>query len=344
MEALFKKRRRAFQEQQAKYLPYVFNDHFVLVLLFLFGFILVQYSQLLKHFPKNHFPVQLGLVILVVLLMNLGSVGIYLEKADQHFLLPKEEAVIKQIKKAARTSLVIWSLLQTVLLSFLFPFFYKLGLSLPFLILFLILLVALRAFILTSKVRKLITDKGLDWEKAITFEENRKQSILKFYSLFTNVKGISTKVKKRSYLNPLLKLVKTTHKEQWTNLYLRAFLRSSDYLGLFLRLLLLSVLSLLFISHTYLALGLALIFDYLILFQLLSLYHHYDYHYMSHLYPDNQGLKASNLLSFLRKLSFLILVVNLVVCHSLNAAIGLVLVMGILNFFYLPYKLKKIID
>src|SRR3712207_7091433 len=90
MKALFRKRRREFQHKHAKYLPYVFNDHFVLVLLFLLGFILFQYSQLLKHFPANPLPIQLGLLISVLFLLNLGSVATYLERADQHFLLTKE--------------------------------------------------------------------------------------------------------------------------------------------------------------------------------------------------------------------------------------------------------------
>ena len=50
---LFKERSKRFNTRCAKYSRYVFNDHFILVLLFLLGFVLVQYSQLLKHFPKN---------------------------------------------------------------------------------------------------------------------------------------------------------------------------------------------------------------------------------------------------------------------------------------------------
>lgn len=53
---LFKERSRRFTTRCAKYSRYVFNDHFILVLLFLLGFVLVQYSQLLRHFPKIHGP------------------------------------------------------------------------------------------------------------------------------------------------------------------------------------------------------------------------------------------------------------------------------------------------
>lgn len=344
MKALFRKRRQEFQHKHTKYLPYVFNDHFVLVLLFLLGFILFQYSQLLKHFPANPLPIQLGLLIAVLFLLNLGSVATYLEKADQHFLLTKEAEVIAHIRSVERLSFILWSSLQTVLLLPLFPLFQRLGVSLLAFVLLLVVLVLAKRLLLKRKVASFLSSKGLDWEKAIAFEADRQQAILKFYALFTNVKGISTKVKERPYLNPILKLIKADSKKVWTNLYLRAFLRSSDYLGLFLRLLLLSCLSLAFISNSYLAVGLALVFHYLSLFQLLSLYHHYDYHYMSGLYPTKPQHKQRNLLSLLRQLSGLMLIVNLVLCRSWQNALVLIVAMGLLNLLYLPYKLKKMID
>ena len=42
---LFKERSKRFNARCAKYSRYVFNDHFILVLLFLLGFVLVQYSH-----------------------------------------------------------------------------------------------------------------------------------------------------------------------------------------------------------------------------------------------------------------------------------------------------------
>ena len=39
-------------------------------------------------------------------------------------------------------------------------------------------------------------------------KQKRRQGVLKFFSLFTTVKGISASVKRRSYLDSLLGLVK----------------------------------------------------------------------------------------------------------------------------------------
>ena len=88
---LFKERSRRFTTRCAKYSRYVFNDHFILVLLFLLGFVLVQYSQLLRHFPKNPWAIILALLVLCLLLPFWGNIATYLEPADKHYLLVKEE-------------------------------------------------------------------------------------------------------------------------------------------------------------------------------------------------------------------------------------------------------------
>ncbi|CAG5916869.1 ABC transporter permease [Streptococcus pneumoniae] len=59
MKDLFLKRKQAFRKECLGYLRYVLNDHFVLFLLVLLGFLAYQYSQLLQHFPENHWPILL---------------------------------------------------------------------------------------------------------------------------------------------------------------------------------------------------------------------------------------------------------------------------------------------
>ncbi len=99
MKKLFNKRRSLFLSYKYRqYLRYVFNDHFVLVLMFLSGFLLYQYSQLLKDFPKTHWPIIVIVSIIILMLLAMGGIASYLEPADKQFLLIKEEA-IKEIYK-----------------------------------------------------------------------------------------------------------------------------------------------------------------------------------------------------------------------------------------------------
>ncbi|WP_422802764.1 ABC transporter permease [Streptococcus sp. FT1-106] len=344
MTKLFQKRRSAFINQCLKYLRYVLNDHFVLVLVFFMGFLMFQYSSLLKNFPSNHFPIIVILVVTIAVLLSVGQIASYLEPADKQFLLTKEAELTVWIGRAKVRSFVIWGMLQTVVLVLLAPIFFQLGLSVIGFIIVVGILLMVKYFIMQAKSRVFFDDGRLAWDRAIAYEMRRKQSILKFYSLFTNVKGISSSVKRRSYLDGFLAIVKKNSAKLWSNLYLRAFLRSSDYLALTLRLFLLSVLALIFVSNRLIAIGLTLTFDYLLIFQLLALYHHFDYQYLVKLYPISGETKAKNLQSFLEKLLYLLAVFQLFLTLSWQAGVILIVAILIITKLYLPYKIKTMID
>lgn len=90
MKDLFLKRKQAFRKECLGYLRYVLNDHFVLFLLVLLGFLAYQYSQLLQHFPENHWPILLFVGITSVLLLLWGGIATYMEAPDKLFLLVGE--------------------------------------------------------------------------------------------------------------------------------------------------------------------------------------------------------------------------------------------------------------
>ncbi|HGI8758909.1 TPA: ABC transporter permease [Streptococcus agalactiae] len=344
MKKLFNKRRSLFLTQNSKYLRYVFNDHFVLVLMFLSGFLLYQYSQLLKDFPKTHWPIIVIVSIIILMLLAMGGIASYLEPADKQFLLIKEEAIKEIINSAKKRTYIFWLVIQTLFLVLISPILIKLGLSVFMITLLIFGLGIIKWLVITYKVKVFYNNQNLNWDAAINHEQERKQSILKFFSLFTNVKGISTSVKRRSFLDGILKLISKTPSRLWTNLFVRAFLRSSDYLGLTIRLVTLNILSVIFVNETYLALALAFVFNYLLLFQLLALVHHFDYQYMNQLYPVRLNAKASQLKGFLRVLSYAVTVIDSILIRELKPVILLIVLMLIVTEYYIPYKIKKMID
>ena len=118
MKDLFLKRKQAFRKECVGYLRYVLNDHFVLFLLVLVGFLAYQYSQLLQHFPENHLPI-LGLIgIVSVLLLLWGGIATYVEAPDKLFLLVAEEEVREHIQKQSLVSFIFWVSVQTLFLLF----------------------------------------------------------------------------------------------------------------------------------------------------------------------------------------------------------------------------------
>ena len=139
----------------SKYLRYVLNDHFVLVLLFLSGFLMVQYGELLKHFPKRHWWLEAILVIVTVALLSLGKIATYIEAPDKLFYLPKEEEVVAWIHQARVRSFGVWAVLQTAVFLLLAPIFFKLGFSIPVFSVLLLILLGIKWVIMARKEKSL---------------------------------------------------------------------------------------------------------------------------------------------------------------------------------------------
>ena len=171
---LFKERSRRFTTRCAKYSRYVFNDHFILVLLFLLGFVLVQYSQLLKHFPKNPWAIILGLLVLCLLLPFWGNIATYLEPADKHYLLVKEEEVIGHIKKVTGRAFRFWVLIQTLIFILVVPLFFALGLPVWGVILVAVAMAILKYFIFQKKAQPFYKQSGLNWTEIVFLNVQRK--------------------------------------------------------------------------------------------------------------------------------------------------------------------------
>ncbi|HFU4222556.1 TPA: ABC transporter permease [Streptococcus suis] len=344
MKALFQKRRRDFLERCSKYLRYVLNDHFVLVLMVFLGFLSLQYRQLLIAFSENTWPIILIVLAISFLILFSGSIATYLEEADQIFLLTKEKEVLEELAAASRRSYLLWSGLQVLVQLLLLPIYLKLGLAVWMVVVYIVALLVAKYFLVKYQLAGYQQQGVLNWSTAIQDEQKRKQTILRFFALFTTVKGISTTVKPRKYLNGILHLLHS--RQTWFYLYLRAFLRAGDYFGLSLRLFLLILLSLIAIEEAWLSLGLVLVFHYLLLFQLLGLYKHYDYQYLTQLYPLDKKGKIRDFQRLLRVILYGLLLVEMLVALLFIQEKMLIVILPIVCLFlhevYLPAKLKKI--
>ena len=348
MKRNFHERRQAFLARCLKYSRYVLNDHFVLVLLVLLGFLSLQYRQLLENVPQPVWPVYLLLLAVSTLLFLSGSTATYLEEPDQHFLLTKEGEILKLIQQAIRRQLMVWGLVQILGQLLFLPLYLKLGWPVWGFGLYLLVLTAGKYSLIQAKWAPYTKEGSFRWGPAIDRERKRQQIILQFFALFTKVKGITSSVKRRSYLDGWLRLVAKRSEKTWDYLYLRAFLRSGDFWGLSLRLLGLSLLVLLTIDLAWLATGLVLLFNYLLLFQLLALYRVYEYQYLNRLYPLDQVVKIKGFQRVLRGILYGILGLQSILAFFLleeKMYLG-ILILGsfILNHFYLARKAKKLID
>ena len=348
MKDLFLKRKQAFRKECVGYLRYVLNDHFVLFLLVLIGFLAYQYSQLLQDFPENHWPILLVLGIVSALLLAWGGIATYMEGPDKLFLLVSEEEVKSHLKGQTMRSLVFWLFVQTFFLLLFAPLFLAMGYGLPVFLIYVLLLGAGKYLLFRQKASKFFTENGIDWDYVIAQESKRKQVLLRFFALFTQVKGVSNSIKRRAYLDFILKTVQKVPGKIWQNLYLRSYLRNGDLFALSLRLLLLSLLAVIFIEQAWIATAVVVLFNYLLLFQLLALYHAFDYQYLTHLFPLEKGEKEKGLKQIVVGVGSVVLLLELlagaVVFQEKIALLALVGAGLFLQLFYLPYQLKRLVD
>lgn len=87
-------------KKMMKYLRYVFNDHFVLVCVFLLGGLGFYYSQVLKTLPQQFIwgrPLVLGIWLVTLFIGRLATLA---EEADKVFILPKETEMPAYLNKA----------------------------------------------------------------------------------------------------------------------------------------------------------------------------------------------------------------------------------------------------
>ncbi|MDA9470463.1 ABC transporter permease [Enterococcus sp. 5H] len=389
-------------KKMMKYMRYVFNDHFILVCVFLLGGLGFYYSQVLKTLPENFVWGRPLVIILWLVILQIGRLATLAEEADKVFILPKEPEMKAYLNRALRYS--IWLPLVALVLiggmsmplvvvstgwefSTFFYFIVMLGLmkishlfvqkydlyqisskeySLWFTLWLLSSLGIIALSLYTIPVAGLagafvqvvgfylVLQKkeqavSLDWEKMIQKEKSRMHRIYQFIHLFTDVPEISSSVKRRKVLDPVLVKIKKTSQNTYLYLYARSFLRGSEYSGLFIRLVLVGGVILFFLKEFWISMGVSVLFVYLIGFQLIPIYTQFDYMVMTRLYPVPNSQKKQavsklvTILLFVAAVLFSIFVLIALpdVKESLIIIGALLIEVVLFAKFYVPYRLKK---
>jgi len=118
---LFETRVRKYQKKSMKYMRYVMNDHFLIVLFFLFGFIMVQYSSWIQSIRVLELPL-LGLLgALLASVPFFGGVATLLEPADGIFLSVVGQDFKAYLQKAIRRSWMLPILVMLASTGIIFP-------------------------------------------------------------------------------------------------------------------------------------------------------------------------------------------------------------------------------
>lgn len=338
MNEILKKRRKLWYQQNIKYLRYVFNDHFVLFLMILLGALVVQYVNFLQVHHLNLWGKIILVVFVSLLSQVLGRLATFIEAPDKVFLLTKELEVRAYLIKCLIRSLILPAIVSGLLVLIAAPL---LKFNPIFLILWFLVLVGIKAGLLAYQIWRFQNSGLLDWSGLIDLEEARKTGTLRLFSLFTNVKGLKSHSHRRKYLDFLLTKTKRTYEYLFT----RSFLRSGDYLGLTIRLLILSILSMIFVKNGIVAIVMVVVFNYLLIFQLLSLQTAFDYQLLTRIYPLKKAAKTAGLRMIIFRVMMFVTIVELVLSLIFVRPFFLTLVILLVNFlltkFYVRFRLKN---
>lgn len=122
MNELAKKRLSINFKQSLKYLMLVFNDFFIIALIFMFGALMFWYAQSMKTMPANlwfYKPI-VGAVLWLPLLA--GHLVTLVKKADLQFLFTQDEQMDDYLKPMLAYSLILPTILLLLVAGILFPF------------------------------------------------------------------------------------------------------------------------------------------------------------------------------------------------------------------------------
>lgn len=402
MKSLFKKRLGTHLTELMKYLRLVFNDYFVLALVFMIGGLGYYYSNALKRLTTGLWWAPLLIIGVLLVGLQMGRLATLIEAPDYVFLLPKESALINYLRPAFWYSATLAILIEIVFWIVLMPFtqvtvstsasqlfallgtiiFLKiawlnadlarkyhlsnvwLGNRLLFRLIIPLIVLGISVYgnyfvgtalagivmLVGLMTRRLWTDRSVDWQTLIADENSRMHSIYQFFNLFTDVPSLTGAVKRRRYLDWLLKRIKLLPNNTYLYLYAHGIIRDNEMSGLYGRLTVIGTLLLVFVKGEILPIILCLLFIYLIGFQMIPFYFHFDDNAFVHIYPVTTAFQLKNfqrvLLIMMGTVAVIFAITVIVVNMTTPVAIIGTLVGEILEiigliYFYVPSRLKK---
>lgn len=122
MNELAKKRLSINFKQSLKYLMLVFNDFFIIALIFMFGALMFWYAQSMKTMPANLWFYKPIVVAVLWLPLLAGHLVTLVKKADLQFLFTQDEQMDDYLKPMLAYSLILPTILLLLVAGILFPF------------------------------------------------------------------------------------------------------------------------------------------------------------------------------------------------------------------------------
>ncbi|MCF6515162.1 hypothetical protein GSH19_03150 [Lactobacillus sp. S2-2] len=118
---LFKERLGQHYKMLFKYFKYVFNDFFLIAVMFMLGGLSLAYSNFLNQLNPNNLFIKCLVILILFLSTKIGSFATFLKEADKVFLLPIEFKIHKYLKYTFVDSFIVSAFFQMLIFLVTFP-------------------------------------------------------------------------------------------------------------------------------------------------------------------------------------------------------------------------------
>lgn len=186
--------------------------------------------------------------------------------------------------------------------------------------------------------------QGLAWELLIEKDQQRLHMFYRMANMFTDVPHLKSKIKKRHWLVSLINRYPLNKKHTYDYLYRIAFIRSGDYLGMYVRLTMIGGLLIWFVPHEWMKLIFSFLFIYMTTFQLMTLYHHFRTQIWLDLYPIVEAVRKQSVKKWLFQLAYIQVAIFTVIMLMTQLYMGTIVTLcgGILfNYGLIQYFSKS---
>ncbi|WP_174616215.1 ABC transporter permease [Virgibacillus ihumii] len=146
---------------------------------------------------------------------------------------------------------------------------------------------------------------GVLWDLLLEKDQHRMHTFYRMANMFADVPHLKNRVKGRHWLVSMVSRVPFVKKHTFDYLYRITFIRSSDYLGMYLRLIVIGGLFIFFIPNLWMKAIFALLFIYMSSFQMITLYHHHRTVMWLDLYPIPLKVRQQSMIKLLFQLTLL---------------------------------------
>ncbi|WLD94086.1 ABC transporter permease [Alkalihalobacillus sp. AL-G] len=197
--------------------------------------------------------------------------------------------------------------------------------------------------------RKFANEHPLKWMKLIDQESDSLMFFYRIANMFIEVPSVSRKVKERRWAYGAIHFLTGKRKDVHAYMYTRAFVRSNDYFGIYVRLTLIGALLVYFLPEGILMWAFGILFIYMTALQLTTLWPHFDAKVWTDLYPLSKSARFQafqKLLTRVLVVQTLIYMVASYLNHESFIQSLIVLILGLLVVFIfvkarLPKQLSK---